>query len=174
MANALRRALDHSDFVTVPLAVIAIAAIPPAPGFLACLAESFLGVLLWSLLEYWVHRALHARNAPVLDHAHRVLRRAHVAHHQHPKAAPGGTLYSTSIILFLIGLAMFAPAIKTVILGFVVGYFLFIVLHHAEHHGWNLSLVDGLAEHHHRHHHARPRGCFGVSTTLWDRIFRTL
>ena len=172
MANPVRQALDYADFATVPLAIAACLSIWPArdaaaPEILLGAVDVALGATAWTLVEYVVHRALHDKRLPQL-------RALHMRHHQHPAEASGGTLYSSAIILVLLATAIMWLPVAPAILGFLVGYLAFIVLHHAEHHGWDLSRVADLAEHHHRHHHARPRGCFGVTTSVWDRLFGTL
>ena len=168
MANRLRRALDLSDFVSVPLAAIGCSAVVllSSPGFGAILGIAS-GAMAWTIVEYAVHRALHSRRFPRL-------RALHMRHHQHPAAASGGTLYSSLIVLALLATAIASMAAAPMVLGIYAGYYVFLLLHHGEHHGWDLSAVGHLAEHHHRHHHARPSGCFGVSTMFWDRLFGTL
>ena len=172
MAKLVRQALDQSDFATVPLAIAACLAIWPArdaaaPDIALGVMEVCSGLIGWTLVEYAVHRMLHDKRFPRL-------RKLHMAHHQHPTEASGGTLFSSLIILVLVGAAVVCPPAAPTVLGIFVGYFAFIVHHHGEHHGWDLSRVADLADHHHRHHHARPRGCFGVTTSVWDRLFRTL
>ena len=171
----VRQALDHADFATVPLAIAGCLAIWPAPNAAAPeivlgSLEVCTGVIAWTLVEYAVHRTLHDKRFPRL-------RALHMAHHQHPTAASGGTLYSSIIILVLVAAAVLCPPAAPTILGIFIGYFAFIALHYVEHHGEALlaaSPLRWIADHHHRHHHARTRGCFGVTTSVWDRLFGTL
>ena len=145
VADRLRWALDLSDFVTVPLATGAALLATPSvgPSTICGLAAGAIG---WTMIEYGVHRALHAKRLPVFTQAHAILRRAHIRHHQHPVDLPGGTLWSSLIILVLIVVAICCPALASAVAGLLAGYFVFLVLHHGEHHGWDLSAVGHLAE----------------------------
>ena len=175
MAKLVRQALDHADFATVPLAIACCLSIWPArdaaaPEIALGIMEVCSGLLAWTLVEYAVHRMMHDKRFPRL-------RKLHMAHHQHPTEASGGTLYSSAIILVLLAAAILCPPAAPTILGIFIGYLAFIVLHHAEHHAEQAlaaSPMRWIADHHHRHHHARPRGCFGVTTSMWDRLFGTL
>jgi dihydroceramide fatty acyl 2-hydroxylase len=66
-----------------------------------------------------------------------------------------------------------APALP-VLGGFVHGYLAYDTLHHAIHLGANRSrALRWLRKHHMQHHYATPDKRFGVSSPLWDLIFRT-
>ena len=58
--------------------------------------------------------------------------------------------------------------------GFVAGYLAYDMTHYAVHHFRSRSkLFLRLKAHHMNHHHNKQGRKFGVSTTLWDHVFRT-
>jgi sterol desaturase/sphingolipid hydroxylase (fatty acid hydroxylase superfamily) len=58
--------------------------------------------------------------------------------------------------------------------GVIVGYLSYEVIHYAIHRvPWARRLLRPLASHHLHHHYADPSRCFGVSSPLWDWVFRT-
>ena len=164
MVTRIRAALAYSDFLTVPMAIADVLVYRP-PASTVASGGIAAGALAWTFIEYWVHRGLHSKR--FLDF--------HMRHHQHPTDASGGTLYSSAVILTLVLIAVGVPAMAPAIAGVLLGYLWFIVLHHAEHHGVRLrgSVLTRLAANHDLHHHAGPARMFGVTTALWDHVFRT-
>jgi sterol desaturase/sphingolipid hydroxylase (fatty acid hydroxylase superfamily) len=173
----LVRYVDHADFVTVPLALLTVAySQTPCLGELAAYLTTFAaGAVLWTFIEYWVHRALHMRDFPLLPAVHARLRAAHIKHHQNPSELPGGTLYSSAILLAVVIVGFAVPAVSSLFLGVLFGYLVFIVLHYAEHHGVRLGgpIVGRLAANHLVHHRGGQLRKFGVSSNLWDLVFGT-
>lgn len=173
----LARYIDNADFVTVPLALLTVAySQAPRLGELAAYLVTFVaGFVLWTFIEYWVHRALHMRNFPLFPAVHARLQAAHIRHHQNPAESPGGTLYSSAIILVLVIVGFAAPVVSSIFLGVLFGYLVFIVLHYAEHHGVRLRgpIVARLAANHVAHHRGGQLRKFGVCSSLWDLLFGT-
>lgn len=56
--------------------------------------------------------------------------------------------------------------------GGLVAYAWYLFVHHCAHHGHD-KLPLALLNHHRRHHQFATRN-YGVSTALWDRVFRTM
>lgn len=129
-----------------------------------------LGFGAWTLVEYLLHRFFY--------HAAPIVRDYHLVHHAEPRAfISSPPLVGTG----LIALATFGPlsllsltAAYGMSVGMLVGYTIYMVVHHAFHnsrlaHG---SWFYGLRRHHMLHHH--HEGCnFGVTTAFWDVIFGT-
>ncbi|MDR3454825.1 MAG: sterol desaturase family protein [Rhodoferax sp.] len=177
-----RSALEHSklayraDFVIYALAVVLIAATLAAAGpgteRAAMAALTALGLLSWSLLEYVAHRFILHGLPPFSGW--------HADHHARPTAlicTP--TLLSASLILALV----FLPALLlgnvwragALTLGVLAGYLTYSCVHHAIHHwhGGGKWLLQ--RKHCHAlHHHSEKSGYFGVTTSFWDTVFRTL
>lgn len=128
------------------------------------------GLIVWSFLEYALHR--------FIMHGVDPFRRWHREHHDKPRALVGTpTVFSATLIVLLV----FVPAFALtdiwkgigLTLGVLVGYFGFGSVHHAVHHwrprtGW-LRRRKQL----HAIHHRLGDRHFGVCTSLWDWVFRT-
>lgn len=146
------------------------------------------GVLLWSLIEYALHRfGLHLpqhsrswRVAYFLVHGH---------HHAQPRDAERlvATLPQSALLLALVyGLASLASAlvgldrtygsapVAALIAGTTIGYLLYEAAHYAIHHARSRNGLLRVIARHHLAHHADPTSRYGISTPLWDHVFRTL
>jgi sterol desaturase/sphingolipid hydroxylase (fatty acid hydroxylase superfamily) len=131
------------------------------------------GAALWTLIEYALHRfVLHRRN---------VFSMMHARHHASPRAFIGTPTWLSLVVL---ASAIFLPAwIMTslnvasgVMAGVALGFLWYGILHHAIHHR-RPRLIASLAltatQRHRLHHHTARRGNFGVTTPVWDWLFRT-
>ena len=59
--------------------------------------------------------------------------------------------------------------------GFILGYLMYGTMHYAIH-AWNppFKWMKSLWRNHHLHHYKNEGKGYGVSTTLWDRVFGTM
>jgi sterol desaturase/sphingolipid hydroxylase (fatty acid hydroxylase superfamily) len=59
--------------------------------------------------------------------------------------------------------------------GFILGYLMYGSTHYAIH-AWNppFKFMKPLWRNHHLHHYKDEHRGFGVSTTIWDRVFGTM
>ena len=76
----------------------------------------------------------------------------------------------------LLGLVLPAGLAALLVFGLYAGYNYFALVHHRQHHrGKDLACVAYLRRLEQRHylHHHRPVVNFGISTTIWDRLFGT-
>jgi sterol desaturase/sphingolipid hydroxylase (fatty acid hydroxylase superfamily) len=137
------------------------------------------GMLFWTLFEYVMHRfAFHfIADSPK---AQRFIYVLHGNHHEYPRdkerlfmpPVPSLIIASVvfSIFFFIMGdnVYMFFP-------GFLLGYLMYGTMHFAIH-AWNppYKWMKPLWRNHHLHHYKNEQQGFGVSTTLWDRIFGTM
>jgi sterol desaturase/sphingolipid hydroxylase (fatty acid hydroxylase superfamily) len=167
----------YSDFVVYPVVVISLAGAnfshitwPAAREWLAaCLA----GLMLWTFLEYVLHRiALH--RMPVFSPMHSL-------HHGAPLDLIGTpswvsvTVWVCVILLPLWWLAGFNVA-NGITVGVMVGYWWYGYVHHVIHHHTRKptsAYFSDLRAWHMRHHHSPKRGNFGVTTHVWDHVFGT-
>jgi cyclopropane-fatty-acyl-phospholipid synthase len=130
-----------------------------------------LGLALWTLIEYAVHRFLMHGVDPV--------RRWHGEHHRRPKALLGSpTLVSIPLFLALVFLPVWALSdtahAAALTLGIGGGYLLYSTIHHAIHHSsreW--AWLKRRQDWHALHHRSGRPVCFGVSTSFWDYVFGT-
>ena len=165
------------DFVVYPLLAmlclyLALAGLGSRAS-LQYLALSAVGYGLWTLAEYVVHRF-------VLHHVP-LVRPMHMAHHEAPRDLIG-TPTIFSVLLFFV--AVFLPlnallglrAASALSVGLLIGYFSYVLVHYGLHH-WGsggFRHLQKLKRHHALHHHLEDQCNYGVTTTIWDRLFGTL
>jgi len=139
----------------------------------------FAGIFSWTLFEYLMHRFVfhYVAHSPG---AKRIVYIIHANHHEYPRdkerlfMPPVPSLIMASIVFtlqyLLIGDSafMFFP-------GFVLGYLVYGTMHYAIH-AWNppFKWMKPLWRNHHLHHYKEQEKGFGVSTTIWDRVFGTM
>lgn len=139
-----------------------------------------LGVLSWSLAEYVLHRWLfHWQGDSAFGK--RVHFLLHGVHHDYPNdkdrlvmplgfSAPFAVLFYT-LFRAVLGLHAAEPYFA----GFVLGYLSYDGMHYAVHHfPMKAGVLRWVKRHHMLHHHADHHGGFGVSSPLWDVVFRTM
>lgn len=128
------------------------------------------GLLAWTMIEYLLHRLAFHGFAP------------HYQHHADPTdpvwiVAPLWLSLSASAALF----AGFSLAARSwtggasIISGVIAGYMAYEAIHlriHGPAAGGNL--LRALRKHHYYHHFASDRVCFGVTSPLWDWVFRSV
>jgi sterol desaturase/sphingolipid hydroxylase (fatty acid hydroxylase superfamily) len=136
-------------------------------------------LIFWTLAEYLLHRFLFHLTDEDFKGAGRLSYILHGIHHEYPNDAqrtlmpivPKLIFSSFFFGLFLLILgnpgAFFAS-------GFTIGYYLYSIGHYAMHRFRAPQWLKPLWEHHHRHHHLNEDKAFGVSTTMWDRVFDTM
>ncbi|MFZ6819987.1 sterol desaturase family protein [Undibacterium sp. Ji22W] len=130
------------------------------------------GVFVWTAVEYLIHR--------FILHGVQPFQRWHDEHHRRPAALiRTPTLLSASLILALV----FFPALLfsshlwracALTLGMLLGYFIYTVTHHAIHHSAIQNAWLKRRQHWHGlHHDHQEPGRYGVTSKLWDSIFRS-
>lgn len=153
----MSRSAYYTDFVAMPLLALVLIAFGRAT-----FAGIALGLAVWSLAEYVIHRHLF--------HALPLFRDAHDLHHAKPHARTGVTSWHSMVVFMVLALVLSAG----VLAGIALGYLAYITAHHAVHH-WTIGPrhpLYGLKMRHTMHHRGIEAN-FGVTTTLWDRVFRT-
>lgn len=134
-----------------------------------------LSCLAWSLTEYLLHR--------FLGHIWKKRTRFRTEHQKHHfKKNYYATVESKLIasisfisVLFVLGFSLVPVFHLTIfILGFTLSYLLYEIIHKL-HHVYNPKTYYGkrLRDHHLYHHKNDQYKNFGVTTMLWDRVFRT-
>lgn len=137
------------------------------------------GALLWTFVEYWLHRLFFHLRADTP--ARRVT--AYIVHRHHHDAPGDRTrlvatpLQSGGLVLLLLavlGLVAGPHARWPLLAGVLLGYLLYELAHFSAHHRRpRTALGRALRRHHLRHHFGDPRRNFGISSPLWDLVFRT-
>lgn len=138
------------------------------------------GLFIWTLAEYWLHRLLF-HWTPKFRGGDKFNFVIHGVHHDHPNdrmrlvMPPGASLPLAAIFYLAFILIFGSPAGFTAFAGFLVGYLIYDYTHYYVHHFAPKSDVGKkVREHHMRHHFQDHHYGYGVSTTLWDHVFRTV
>lgn len=139
-----------------------------------------LGVLFWTITEYGMHRYLFHYKAESKAGKYLVWL-FHGIHHDDP-VDPTRLVFPPAVSIPLAALFYYAYVLvlgpekaRPFFAGFMSGYLVYDYLHFAVHHfrpktEWGKNLK----EHHMKHHFLKKGGKWGVSTPLWDHVFRTL
>ena len=136
------------------------------------------GALLWSLFEYVMHRHLFHMIVET-DRAKRIVYTMHGVHHEFPRdrerlfMPPVPSILIASIIFCIMYLTMGWNALAF-FPGFLFGYLMYGSMHYAIHAFTPPKYLKALWRNHHLHHYKTPDKGFGVSSVLWDVIFRTV
>ena len=134
--------------------------------------------LFWSFFEYVAHRwAFHftTKNKIVKTIVHM----AHGVHHEFPKDTNRlimPPLPWTVLVSLLLGLSFLIGGdyAFTWMAGMLAGYLSYIFVHYQVHLNRPPKFLRKLMVHHALHHYKYDDLAFGVSSTFWDRIFRTM
>lgn len=139
-----------------------------------------LGVLLWTLVEYSLHRFLfHIETKSYWGNTLHYL--LHGCHHKHPMdglrlvfppAATAILLYPFWNLIKLLSTPTTAPALFA---GGLLGYVMYDCTHYYVHHGQPTSEIPKNLKRYHLNHHFRVQDKgYGITSSLWDKVFGTL
>ncbi len=138
------------------------------------------GLLIWTLTEYWLHRLVFHWEPKFRggDKLHFII---HGVHHDHPNdplrlvMPPAVSIPLAALFFWLFTLIFGVPAAYPTFAGFITGYLAYDYTHFYLHHYVPRSdMGKRLREAHMRHHFQDHGYGFGVSTPLWDAVFRTM
>ena len=182
---------DFMEFFSRVHPVVPLALYLPVVGYMLCVslwqrhlsfvavtALFLLGVLLWTLTEYLIHRYIFHYEPKTRwgKQLHFVL---HGVHHDYPNDArrlvmPPVISIPLAFLFFGLFFIIFGNLTPAVFAGLVFGYLCYDMLHYATHH---LPMKRGiwlwLKQYHLRHHFKDDHVGYGISSPLWDYIFRT-
>jgi len=138
------------------------------------------GVLAWSLTEYVLHRyVFHWINDTAFGK--RVHFLLHGVHHDFPNdkdrlVMPLGASLPLGVVIYAIYYFTLGQTLgEPMYAGMALGYMAYDGTHYAVHHFKQRTRIGRwLRRHHMLHHHADHSGGFGVSSPLWDLVFRTM
>lgn len=140
----------------------------------------FAGIVLWSLVEYGMHRFLfHWPFVIKSSIGKRIHFLMHGVHHNYPRDSRRLVMplpVSIPLAFFFYGLyyLIFAPNHDAVFAGMVLGYIWYDSTHYAVHHFQMKSAIGRwIKTNHLSHHYADHDKSFGVSSPIWDYVFRT-
>ena len=164
--------LDSIFYITViTIGLIILSILEPIKLWPSILFLMSLGLFSWTFFEYFIHR--------FVLHGDSVLQRAHALHHDNPyqliatSTLFGATLFT--LILFVPSLLLTNFWIGTSFtLGNLIGYTYYGWFHFMLHRQSSSNKWLKNKKKFHAIHHNFENKNFGVTTSLWDHIFRTL
>lgn len=137
------------------------------------------GLLFWTLTEYTLHRFVF-HYQPTSSWGKKLHFIFHGVHHDYPNDAfrlvmpPSASIPLATCFYFLFALFLEPPYRYTFFAAFMAGYLFYDITHYAIHHFNFKGLIwKKLKQHHMLHHYTNPDKGYGVSSPLWDKIFRT-
>jgi dihydroceramide fatty acyl 2-hydroxylase len=157
------------DLIIFPVAAALVALVYCRSWTWAAIVPA--GFAFWTFAEYWMHRSvLHG----CFWHG------VHERHHKHPSEwivfpwwhTP--TFFGSGFVVTLLAEARVAELPSALYCGFVLGYVWFQIMHHWLHHTdvtrW--AWLHRYSDWHDRHHAGGPCN-YGITTPVWDIVFRT-
>lgn len=138
-----------------------------------------LGLLLFTLVEYIVHRYAFHMEAET-EQKQKVQHMLHGVHHDHPKdksrlAMPPLVSVILAFIFFTVYRFLMGDFGMPFTAGFIAGYASYLCVHYSVHaFRPPNNFLKILWTHHAIHHYQDHDRAFGVSSPLWDVIFRTM
>lgn len=137
------------------------------------------GLLLWTFTEYLLHRFVF-HYQPHSGWGQRLHFIMHGVHHDYPNDAmrlvmpPSASLPLAILFYALFRVSLPGAWVDASFAGFVLGYLIYDEMHYAVHHAaFRHPWLKAIKRHHMRHHFVDPKHGYGVSSPLWDRVFRS-
>lgn len=142
-------------------------------------ALTFAGIVVWSLLEYWLHRVLF-HYVPTGNFGKRFIWYLHGVHHDWPNDKlrlvfpPAVSLPLAAAFWGLFTVTVGDPLRWPLMAGLAIGYLSYDMIHYWVHHYSPRSRAGKfLRRYHLEHHFKNPHSGYGVSQPLWDYVFGT-
>ena len=139
------------------------------PLLISCLVV-LAGLGLYGLLEYVFHRWIyHGRRSPATT--------GHLLHHENPQAPIAVPFFlpaMAAVTLWFLFRPVLGEGKASLMVAVLVSNFVYYgLLHHSQHHSrLKVRYFLSTRSHHLIHHHFPDRN-FGLTMTLWDRVFGT-
>jgi sterol desaturase/sphingolipid hydroxylase (fatty acid hydroxylase superfamily) len=137
------------------------------------------GLVFWTFTEYTLHRFVF-HFEPSSAWGKRIHFIFHGVHHDYPNDAmrlvmPPSASIPLATAFYLLFLAVFPDAyVPAFFSAFILGYLFYDISHYALHHAnFKSGFWKKLKHHHMQHHYADATKGYGVSSSLWDKIFRS-
>jgi sterol desaturase/sphingolipid hydroxylase (fatty acid hydroxylase superfamily) len=137
------------------------------------------GLFIWTITEYLLHRFIFhwELKSKLGARIHFIF---HGVHHDYPSDSkrlvmpPSVSIPLATFFYFLFRFLIGEISINPFFAGFLIGYLFYDMTHYAVHH-FNMHSKFWLAikNHHIKHHYQSPDKGYGVSSPIWDYIFRT-
>jgi len=149
-------------------------------GFITYIELFILGLFVWTFVEYIMHRFVFHYMPPDKPWAMRMHFIFHGVHHDYPSDAkrlvlpPSVSIPLATGFYFLFNAILPANDVFGFFPGFILGYLIYDISHYAIHHfNFKGNIWKKIKQHHMLHHYQDPGKGYGVSSPLWDKIFRS-
>ncbi len=166
-------------FVPVILYMLYLSVFDFKIGVLSIIGLVVFGLFIWTITEYLLHRfVFHWELKSELGaRIHFIF---HGVHHDYPSDSrrlvmpPSVSIPLATLFYFLFSFLLGNIFVLPFFAGFLTGYLFYDITHYAVHH-FNMHSKFWLAikNHHIKHHYQDPDKGYGVSSPIWDYIFRT-
>lgn len=148
-------------------------------SFITIFTLIVLGIIVWSLAEYTLHRYLF-HFEPKSKFGEKLHFIFHGVHHDYPSDSrrlvmpPSVSLPLAVLFYFLFEAILGSDLVAPFFVGFIMGYLFYDMSHYAVHH-FNIknSFWLILKKHHMRHHFQDATKGYGVSSPVWDDVMKT-
>ncbi|MFY8037611.1 MAG: sterol desaturase family protein [Cyclobacteriaceae bacterium] len=137
------------------------------------------GLVFWTLTEYVLHRFVF-HFVPSSKWGQRIHFIFHGVHHDYPNDAmrlvmpPSASIPLATLFYFLFYATVPALYLNSFFAAFLTGYLCYDMFHYAFHHGnFNNPILKKLKQHHMMHHYTDADKGYGVTSILWDIVFRS-
>lgn len=138
------------------------------------------GLFIWTITEYILHRFVF-HFVPKSKWGQRLHFIFHGVHHDYPQDAnrlvmPPSASIPLAILFYLFFRLFFSDLghLLSFFTGFITGYLIYDMMHYAFHHfRINNKFFQKLKAQHMLHHYQDPHKGYGVSSLIWDDLFRT-
>jgi hypothetical protein len=137
------------------------------------------GTLFWTLLEYWLHRWLFHLPPSSNWTLRQTQYMLHGYHHDYPNdpgrlVAPPVLSWPIAICTFVVQLALLGSWALPLFAGTCLGYLAYDWVHYYTHHASPKTKAGKFIRRFHLEHHYRyALEQYGISSPLWDLVFRT-
>jgi sterol desaturase/sphingolipid hydroxylase (fatty acid hydroxylase superfamily) len=146
---------------------------------LTFIASALGGLLFWTLTEYILHRFVF-HFEPKSKWGRRLHFIFHGVHHDYPNDAlrlvmPPSVSIPLATGFYFLFVAVLPPQyVPGFFAAFMSGYLFYDISHYAMHHfTFKSPFWKKLKQHHMLHHYTDATKGYGVSSALWDKIFRS-
>ena len=138
-----------------------------------------LGLFIWTLTEYVLHRFVFHWLPPgkIGARLHYIF---HGVHHDYPSDSkrlvmvPTVSIPLSALFFYLFKLAIGPVLVAPFFMGFLAGYLFYDMVHYAIHHyNFKSKFWLNLKHHHMLHHYKDMDHGYGVSSKIWYYIFRS-
>ena len=139
----------------------------------------FLGLFVWTATEYLLHRFVFHKElkGKIGERIHFIF---HGVHHDYPSdrlrlvMPPSVSIPLAALFYWIFSLILSPAHLYSFFPGFILGYLFYDMTHYAIHHfNFKNSIWKNIKQHHMLHHYSDPTKGYGVSSALWDKIFRS-